>query len=209
MIMPSDSIDSSLHTRASLLFRLKNWGDNKSWEEFYGLYRKLVYGFARRSGLTHEEAEEVTQDEFVRVGKTIQDFESNPDKSSFRGWLMNLTRWRVTDKFRSRTQVGGAPHGSDSGDRTSTIERIPDPRKDGEFWEAEWQNTLLDAAMERLAGRVQTKHLQVFDLLVRQHWSVLRVSRELAMNPAAIYLINHRLTKQMKQEVEKLRRTLD
>jgi hypothetical protein len=56
---------------------------------------------------------------------------------------------------------------------------------------------------------VQTKHLQVFDLLVRQHWSVLRVSRELAMNPAAIYLINHRLTKQMKQEVEKLRRTLD
>jgi RNA polymerase sigma-70 factor (ECF subfamily) len=209
MIMSLDSIDSTLHTRASLLFRLRDWEDKESWQEFYGLYRRLVFGFARRSGLTHEEAEEVSQDVFVRVGKTIHDFESNPEKGSFRGWLMNLTRWRVTDKFRSRSQAGQAQHGNGPDDRTSTIERIPDPKQEGEFWEKEWQNTLLDAAMERVARRTQAKHFQVFDLHVRQHWPILRVSHELGINPASIYLINHRLTKQLKQEVEKLQKTLD
>jgi RNA polymerase sigma-70 factor (ECF subfamily) len=204
MIMSSDPIESSLHTRSSLLFKLRDWEDRKSWEEFYGLYRKQVYGFARRTGLTHEEAEEVTQDVFVRVGKTIQDFESNPQRGSFRGWLMNLTRWRATDKFRSRPRAGGLPRSEQSDDRTSTVERIPDPLQDNDIWEKEWQNTVLDAAMERLSHHVQAKHYQVFELHVRQHWSVMRVSRELGINPASIYLITHRLTKQLKAEVAKL-----
>src|SRR5580700_7658355 len=102
LTMESEPV-SSLRTRPSLLFKLRNWEDDASWEEFYRLYRKLVYGFSRRSGLTHEESEEVTQDVFTRVAKTIQNFESNPDKGSFRGWLMTLARWRVTDKFRGRT----------------------------------------------------------------------------------------------------------
>jgi RNA polymerase sigma-70 factor (ECF subfamily) len=121
---------------------------------------------------------------------------------------MNLTRWRVTDKFRGRPQGGQALHGSEPDDRTSTIERIPDPKQDGDFWQTEWQNTVLDAAMERLAHRVQAKHFQVFELHVRQHWSVMRVSRELGINPASIYLITHRLTKQLKAEVSKLESTL-
>jgi RNA polymerase sigma-70 factor (ECF subfamily) len=209
MIMSPDSIDSTLHTRSSLLFRLRNWDDKTSWEEFYGLYRKLVYGYARRSGLTHEEAEEVTQDVFVRVGKTIQDFESNPKKGSFRGWLMNLTRWRVMDKLRSRPQVGNVPQAHSAEDRTRTVERIPDPKQEGDLWENEWQNTLLEAAMQRLSLRAQAKHFQVFDLHVRQQWSVLRVSRELEINPASIYLIIHRLTKLLKLEISKLKKTMD
>jgi RNA polymerase sigma factor (sigma-70 family) len=209
MIMPSDPIDSTLHTRSSLLFRLRNWEDESSWEEFYTLYRKLVYGYARRYGLSHEEAEEVTQDVFVRVGKTVRDFESNPEKGSFRGWLMNLTRWRVMDKFRSRPHPGRSPHGAEGDDRTATIERIPDPGAEGDLWEREWQNTLLDTAMEKLARRAQAKHFQVFDLHVRQHWPVMRVSRELGINAASVYLITHRLTKQLKQEVDKLRASLD
>lgn len=209
MIMSSNPIDSTLRTRASLLFRLRDWKDKKSWEEFYELYRRQVHGFARRFGLTNEEAEEVTQDVFIRVGNTIQDFESNPEKGSFRGWLMNLARWRATDKLRSRPRIGPSLHKDVSDDQTSTIERIPDPQQDGECWEKEWQNTLLEAALERLAGRVQAKHFQVFDLHVRQHWPVMRISSELGINPASIYLITHRLTKQLKAEVAKLETTLD
>ena len=209
MIMSPDSTDSTLRTRSSLLFRLRKWEDKTSWDEFYALYRKLVYGYARRYGLSHEEAEEVTQDVFVRVGKTIQDFESNPEKGSFRGWLMNLTRWRVMDKFRSRPPAGNSPRFRPGDPGTSTVERLPDPKQEGEIWENEWKNTLLEAAMERLSRRVQARHFQVFDLHVRQQWSVLRVSRELGVNAASIYLIIHRLTKQLKREAEKLKETLD
>jgi len=208
MIMSLDPIHSSLHTRSSLLFRLRNWDDTKSWEEFYHLYRKLVYGFSRRSGLSHEEAEEVTQDVFTRVAKTIQDFESNPERGSFRGWLMNLVRWRIADKYRERNRAPRARHGAQSDDGTSTIERIPGPDCEEEIWDKEWRDHILGAAMDRIARRSQAKHFQIFDLCTRQQWPVMRVARELGVNAASIYLITHRLTKQLKMEVAKLEETL-
>jgi RNA polymerase sigma-70 factor (ECF subfamily) len=206
--MQTDPDASALRTRSSLLLRLKNWDDEKSWQEFDGMYRKLVYGYSRRSGLSHEEAEEVTNDVFVRVAKTIQDFESNPEKGSFRGWLMNLARWRVGDKFRSRPKDAQAPHRDVPDDGTSTIERIQDPHCEDELWDKEWQERLLDTAFERIAKRAQAKHVQVFELHFRQHWSVLKISRSLGTNPASVYLINHRLTKQLAAEVAKLRERL-
>src|SRR5882757_6420981 len=132
----------SLLTRASLLFRLRDWKDAASWEEFYRLYCKLVYGLARRGGLMHDEAEEVTQDVFRRVAETIQNFESDPARGSFRGWLMNLTRWRIADKFRHRP----AEHdrisfrGSNT-DHTGSMERLPDSH-DEDAWETEWQRNV-------------------------------------------------------------------
>jgi RNA polymerase sigma factor (sigma-70 family) len=209
MIMSLDPDASTLRTRASLLFRLRNWEDGESWQEFYELYRRLVYGFARKSGLTHEEAEEVAQDVFTRVAKTIQSFESNPDKGSFRAWLMQLTRWRVTDKFRDRTQASRRPSRGTGDDGTATISRIPNPEQEEKLWDKEWKSQLLDAGMERVSRRAKAKHFQIFDFHVRQHWAVSRIAQELDVNPAAVYLITHRLSKQLKEEVARLKATLD
>src|SRR4051812_4243935 len=98
MIMPLPSpapSHSIAATRPSLLQRIGNPDDAKGWAEFYGLYRKLVFGFAMRFGLSRADAEEVTQDVFSEVAQNITKFESNPERGTFRGWLLNLTRWRV------------------------------------------------------------------------------------------------------------------
>jgi RNA polymerase sigma factor (sigma-70 family) len=213
MIATMDEPLSSLHTRPTLLFRLRDWEDKGSWDEFYRLYRNFVYGLARRGGLTHVEAEEVTQEVFIRVAETIQAFESDPARGTFRGWLAQLTRWRIADKFRARPRdaAGGPSRRSEEfADATRTIERLPDDRTAplDAASEAEWQKHVLDAALARLARRVPAKHFQVFDLYSRQGWPVMRVARELGLNPASVYLISHRLTKQLKAEVEKLRASL-
>lgn len=203
----------SLQTRSSLLFRLRDWKDDVSWDEFYRLYHKLIYGVARRAGLPHVEAEEVAQDVFKRVSETIDQFESDPARGSFRGWLMNLTRWRVMDRFRSRARdERNLPvqdlHAS-PGAPSNPLEQLPDPASlSDEATEAEWRESLLAAALERLARRVPPKHFQVFDLYSRQQWPVLRVARELGVNPATVYVISHRLTRDLRKEVEKLQRSL-
>jgi RNA polymerase sigma factor (sigma-70 family) len=213
MIANMDAPHSSLHTRPTLLFKLRDWEDKASWDEFYRLYRNFVYGLARRGGLTHVEAEEVAQEVFVRVSETIHDFESNPARGTFRGWLAQLTRWRIADKFRARPRdaaAGASRRSEEFADATRTIERIPDDRTAplDAASESEWQKHVLDAALGRLARRVPAKHFQVFDLYSRQGWPVMRVARELGINPAAVYLISHRLTKQLKVEVETLRASL-
>lgn len=216
MIMPVDPAENShsVRTRSSLLFRLRDWQDAASWEEFYRLYQKLVYGLATRAGLTRVEAEEVTQDVFKRVAETIAEFESNPARGSFRGWLMNLTRWRIADKFRERqrgAQLLAPPRPPcDETAQTRTIERVPD----GSFleseglWDEEWQQHVLGAALQRLKARVPAQHFQAFDFYVRQGWSVSKVASTLDLNVATVYVIGHRLKKQLKVEVERLKQQL-
>lgn len=200
---------SSLLTRPTLLFRVREAGDGASWEEFHRLYRRLIYGRARRSGLSHEDAEDVAQDVFKRVAETIKDFDTDPERGSFRGWLMKLTHWRIADKFASRgklpMQAPSAVPADDGGPRTASIERVASPADDEDAWDREWREHVLAAAVERLARQVKPKHFQAFELYVRQGWPVLKVSLQLGMNPASVYVIGHRLTKQLKAEVEKLR----
>ncbi len=189
---------------------MRSWEDATSWTEFNRLYRKLIYGLARRSGLQHADAEDVTQDVLKRVAETIHTFESDPNRGTFRGWLMNLTRWRIADKFASRPpgEYHRIRQHDDTGLRTATIERVPDRPEEDREWDEEWQRHLLEAGCERLARRVKARHYQVFDLYVRQQWPALKVARELRITPAAVYLVSHRLTKQLKAEVDILKQRL-
>jgi RNA polymerase sigma-70 factor (ECF subfamily) len=199
---------SSLRTRPTLLLRVRNWEDRASWEELHRLYQRLVYGRARRAGLSHADAEDVAQEVFKRVAETIKDFNLNPDRGSFRGWLMKLTSWRIADKFESRGRLPARspPTSHDAASaHTATIERLPAPVADEDEWDREWQLHLLAAAIDRVASRVKPRHFQVFELYVRQKWPVLRVATELGVNPATVYVISHRLTRQLKAEVEKLK----
>lgn len=214
MIMTNDPESHSIAaTRASLLRRISNPEDARSWAEFYGMYRKLVFGFATRFGLKRADAEEVTQDVFNEVAQNIAKFESNPQRGSFRGYLLNLTRWRVMDRARQqqRSDKHRAPRGSDyDPERTSTIERMPDRQADDSetIWEREWESRVLEMGLERLAARVDTKHFQVFEYHVVQGWPLGRIAKHLEMNPATVYVINYRLKKELKREVEKLRERL-
>lgn len=217
MTDPASAPGPSLHTRPTLLFRLRDWQDETSWNEFYRLYRNFIYGLARRAGLAHADADEVTQDVFKRVAETIHEFESNPARGTFRGWLAQLTRWRIMDKHRARRpdeRAAMARREDPADDRTRTIERLADSSGSANPWgdatveEEEWQRHVLEIAWARLARRTPAKQFQAFELYARQNWPVLQVARELGFNPATIYVLNHRLMKQLKAEVAVLQKRL-
>ena len=203
-------LGSTLRTRPTLLFRVREHTDGASWEEFHRLYRRLIHSRAVRAGLSHPDAEEVAQDVFKRVAQTIGDFDLDPNRGSFRGWLMKLTNWRIADKFASlsRARPPGQPQGGDDPDATAAIEKVPSPESEEDEWDLEWRRHILDAALERLSRRVKPRHFQAFDLYMRQGWGVLKVSSELGINPASVYLIAHRLTRQLKVEAAALERQI-
>ncbi len=217
MIMSIEPVESHslLPTRASLLGRIGNPDDAASWMEFYGLYKNLVFGFASRSGLSRADAEEVTQDVFNRVSQTIHEFDSNPQRGTFRGWLRNLTRWRVLDKLRERQRLDrlrSPQPADDAGERTAAVERVIDPSESNttdELWEDEWERRVFEAALARVRGRVDGRHFQVFEMLACQGKTVPEISRQLEMNRATVYVIHYRLKKQLVAEVAKLKLELD
>ncbi len=71
-----NSIDS-IRTRHSLLNRLKDWGDQASWQDFLDTYWRLIYNVAVKAGLADTEAEEVVQETVIAVAKKNAEFKAD------------------------------------------------------------------------------------------------------------------------------------
>ena len=207
MTTMAEKRDEFIPTRRSLLSRLKDWDDQKSWRDFFTTYWKLIYGTAIKAGLTDAEAQDVVQDTVVTVAKKMKDFKYDPALGSFKGWLLTTTRWRITDQLRKRQYIGqpGERRG-DGTDRTDTIERIPDPASlDLEaVWEEEWEKNLVDAALQRIKQKVSPKQYQIFDLHVIKNWPVPKVAQTLGVSRAQVYLAKHRTTNLLKKEIKQI-----
>ena len=190
-------------TRRSLVERLTDWRDQQHWQEFFEAYWRLIYGVARKSGLTDAEAQDVVQETVITVAKNITRYERAA--GSFRGWLLHITRWRIADQFRKRAPATAQqPRTRGTTRATATIDRVPDGFNLEAAWEAEWQRHVLQAALGRLKRRVEAKHYQIFDCLVVKHWPAAKVAKSLGVNIAQVYLVKHRLSAQLKREVAAL-----
>src|SRR5438034_8403369 len=143
--MPTHA-DELIPTRASLIKRLKNWQDQSSWQEFFDIYWKLIYGVARKAGLTDAEAQDVVQETMASVAKHMPTFNYDPAIGSFKAWLLNMTRWRIIGQLRKRGPYAEQrPSCNDTSTRTNLAERVADPAGQAldAVWEAEWENNLL------------------------------------------------------------------
>jgi RNA polymerase sigma factor (sigma-70 family) len=199
---------STFATRRSLVDGLANWRDRRHWQDFHRVYARLIYGFARRAGLTDAEANDALQETLLTVARRAEGFKYDPVRGSFKGWILQIARWRVADQYRKRLPVEGhLSNGSDGGSaRTATIARAMDPagpeleRK----WSSEWHADLLEKALKRVKGKVSARQYQIFDCYVIKEWPATRVQRDLGVNLAQVYLAKHRVAGLLKKEVEGL-----
>ena len=76
--------ENDIPTRNSLLARLKNWEDAESWIDFFNTYWRLIYGVAKRSGLTDSEAHDVVQETLLEIAKKMPGFRYDPAIGSFK-----------------------------------------------------------------------------------------------------------------------------
>jgi hypothetical protein len=61
--------DDSYPTRPTLLAKVKDLQDERSWQEFNDIYNRLIFGFALKAGLTEDEAAEKTQGQSPRESR--------------------------------------------------------------------------------------------------------------------------------------------
>jgi len=194
-------------TRWSLVQRLKNWDDQESWKTFFDTYWKLIYSVAVKAGLSDNEAQEVVQETAITVAKKMPEFKADPAAGKFRGWLLQLTRWRIIDQFRKRSPSGAVqPDEREQAGHTSVLERIPDPA--GlvleSVWDEEWQKNLIETAMERLKTKMNPKQFQIFHLLVMKQLPPEQVASLSRVTVDNVYLIKHRASALLKKEIEQI-----
>ena len=212
--------DEFIPTRRSLLSRLKNRDDQRSWQEFFDTYSRLIYRVAVKAGLTDAEAQDVVQETMIVAARKMPGFKYDPSIGSFKSWLRVITRRRIEKQLKKRMPVkvgqafrlsrsGGTPDLlSDETKRTATVERLPDPKGfDLETtWDAEWEKNLWNAALARVKARLKPKQFQMFDLYALKEWPVKDVARALAVSATHVYVNKHRVAGMIKAELKRLKR---
>lgn len=194
-------------TRKSLIARLDNWEDQKTWDEFYQTYWRLIYSVAIKAGLRSEEAFDCVQETILSIAKQSKKKLYDPEQGSFKTWLMNMTRWRINDQFRKRKKDTAMTGGEWDDDRkTAVIDRIEDPNGDvlERLWDVEWKKGIADAALARVKAQVSPKQYQIFDYYVVRQWDATKVQKKLNVSMAQVYLAKHRVGAVLKKELAKL-----
>ena len=215
--------DEPLPTRASLLERLKNTSDDTSWAEFDRTYRGLLMGVARRAGLNEEEADEAVQETLIALARKLPEFHYDPGKDSFKGWLLQIARWKIVDQVRRRRHIRGTTipdEGTSVAERMAMTKdsepnalaigrKLPDPHGDfGDFdsmWNAEWERYILEQALARVKRQAKPEHYAIYHLFAIEQQSIAEVRHTLGVSAATIYLAKHRVGALIKKEILRLR----
>jgi RNA polymerase sigma factor (sigma-70 family) len=159
--------------------------------------------------LTESEAQDVVQETLISVAKHMPTFKYDPTIGSFKSWLLNMTRWRMTDQLRKRNRLFAF---SPVNDETvlSVLNDVADSASLNleKLWDVEWEKNLLEAAITRAKRRLDPQKYQVFDFCVNKGWEVAKVAETFNISADQVYMDKHRVARMIKEEVERLRTSI-
>jgi RNA polymerase sigma-70 factor (ECF subfamily) len=87
-------------------------GDKEAYTEIVNRYLKLILNFVYRLIGNQKEAEDITQDVFLKSWKSLKRFDT---KKSFRTWIFSIARNAAIDYLRKRKDVPISLFDSDDG----------------------------------------------------------------------------------------------
>src|SRR5262249_15544037 len=94
-------LESTLDPDSSLVSRCLR-GDEAAWEELVRIHTRRVYALCYRFTNSGQEAQDLTQEVFLRVFRTLKSFRST--EGSFNTWLTRVTRNLLIDHYRRTRQ---------------------------------------------------------------------------------------------------------
>ena len=185
-------------TRMTLIARLKDRRDGTAWKELVEIYMPVVHGLVVRSGLQDADAADVTQDVFRSVARSIDGFQCERNKGSFRGWLMAITRSRLADFLASRRR-----HVQASGDTAvqECLEQVPQNVGGEEVWEEDYRRSVFRWAADKVRGRFKESTWQAFWRTAVEGEDTKTVAQSLDMSEGAVYIAKCRVTARLKETI--------
>src|SRR5437868_5761285 len=99
-------------------------GDQLAWDAIVQQYRRKVFNVAYKFVGRHEEAEDLTQDIFIKIFKSLGSFDR---RANFQTWLISVSRNLCIDHYRSVRQERRAIDRQVDPNELSPVAREPGP----------------------------------------------------------------------------------
>jgi len=187
-------------TNQSLIARVKDSADAGSWAEFLGIYQPVLFRMARRRGLQDADAHDVTQQVFLSISRSIENWTADNDQPPFRAWLTTVAKNAITKALTRRPRDLAA--GS-----TSVIELLhshPEPQATTAELQLEARREIVRWAAEQIRSEFSAETWNVFWQTAIEGRPVVEVAKKSGRSAGAIYVSRFRVTARLKQKISEI-----
>jgi len=168
-----------------------------SWQDFHTQYAPILRGFARKAGCPADRIDDIVQEVMTAFFKASEQFEYDPGKGRFRGYLKTATiRALQSQRHKSRGAVQWEP------------ERfLEQPEEVDDAWDTEWMEQLLERAIRHVMAttNLAASSWDAFELYGRRGLSLTDAAAQLKMQPEAVKKAKNRVAALVREELDRLR----
>ena len=82
-------------TSTNLLIGLGDLSNDKVWSTFCSRYQAVIMSFARRAGLSEQDAQDAAQDTLLAFADSYRRGKYNRDKGHLRTWLFSIAMHKI------------------------------------------------------------------------------------------------------------------
>jgi len=188
----SDPFTESSRTDAALLGDVRDPRNHAAWEKFIARYGPMIRGWCRH--WYPGEADDKAYDVFAELVFRMINFEYDPSKGRFRGWLKT-----VTHNMMAKLKKDMIPQPDDEYTPLELAEASDDLTA---RLAAEFDLELLEIARERVQRRVQPHTWRAYVATAEEWQKPVEVARELGMRVGTVFQAKHSVIELLKREIE-------
>lgn len=193
---PAPTNETSDVTSMTLVARVQA-NEDLAWRRLVDLYGPLIYSWARRGGLSTEDAADLMQDVFAVVAKAIRRFDPK-GRGRFRGWLWTITRNKIRDHYRRVEQA--AARGGDTALRQ--LSELPEEWSDDSSHATRNEvRSLYHRALELIRSDFQTQTWQAFWLSVVEERPTDQIAQQLGLSTNGVRQAKSRVLRRLRAEL--------
>ena len=171
-------------------------GDSTAFQEFVDRYKKKIYYIAYDITGDHDDAEDVSQEVFIKVFRSLKTFRRNAKISS---WLYQISVNASIDLLRKKSLK---PEKSmDDIERADIQENLPGSSTHAQNPERSAEDLIIQNHISEALQKVSPKERSVF---VMRHYNELKI-REIAeilkVSPGTVKALFYRATRKLRKEL--------
>lgn len=184
-------------TRASLLIRVRDPKDNLAWSQFAEIYMPLIFGYCAKRGIQQSDAADVAQEVMRSVASRIGEFDYDPKRGAFRGWLFTVIRSKLINfvNARGRREVASG--------RTSVAEMMaehPDEQETTQ-WDQDCRQRLFDWAAQQARAEFHDSTWKAFRMTAVENKPAKEAAEATGLSVGAVYIAKSRVLSRIRELV--------
>lgn len=188
-------------TSESLILRVKDPADAVAWSAFLAIYRPVVYRLARSRGLQDADADDLAQQVFVSIARSVASWAPAADGPPFRAWLYRIAHNEILKAITRRkpdTAAGSSSvqemlHAVPQHDTDVSVELLRESRMEAFRW-----------ASDAIRHEFTIPTWTMFWQSTVEEQKVDDVARVHGRTSGAVYLSRFRVMKRLKEKIDEV-----